>query len=113
MTDDSEDAKSPFDDLKPSPLCVDHIEIPRSLKTNQEKVLQELKVVGEAETLEEVLKLTEEALSNLDELGVFRTIDVELAPSPTVRVDPGRPLLMMHLHDHKRYSSIARPHALC
>lgn len=91
MVDDSDDAKSPFDDLKPSPLSVDHIEIPRALKTNQEKVLQELKVVGEAETLDEVLKLTEEALANLDELGVFRAIDVELAPSPTVRVDQAGP----------------------
>lgn len=91
MADDSDDANSSLNDLKPSPLSVDHIEIPRALKTNQEKVLQELKVVGEAETLEEVLKLTEEALANLDELGVFRAIDVELAPSPTVRVDPAGP----------------------
>lgn len=87
MSDNSDDGTSQFDELKSSPLSVDHIELPRSLRTNQEKVLQELKVVGDAETLDEVLKLTEEALGNLDELGVFRTIDVELAPSPSVRFD--------------------------
>lgn len=88
MVDDSDDAKSSIDDIKSSPLSVDHIEIPVALKTNQEKVLQEIQLVGEAETLDELLKLAEEAVGNLDELGVFRSLDVELAPSPTVRFDP-------------------------
>ena len=87
MVNGTDDEKSPIDDIKSSPLSVDHIEIPRALKTNQEKVLQEIQLVGEAETLDELLKLTEEAVGNLDELGVFRSLDVELAPSPTVRFD--------------------------
>jgi hypothetical protein len=87
----SDDAQAHVDEieqLRSTPLRVSQIVFPPDLHTKSEKVLREFQPTEGASTLEEVLKTTDETLVHLEDLGVFKEINTEIAPARSVRFPP-------------------------
>jgi hypothetical protein len=88
-----EELQNLFEPVKDAPCRIDQIHVsPADLQTRLLVVLREFKEARKAETFEDVLQKSAQAVANLEDLGVFHDVAGRLNPGMPVRFCDGGPV---------------------
>ncbi len=82
VTDDGFDWIKTMNEAKTKPCTVNKLDIVGNEKTKRKVILRELEAVKRAQNLEEMWVKVNSALAELEDLGIFKSVDAVVSPKP-------------------------------